>query len=111
VNTETGYGGLTWFVTQDRAVAAGDEIADHVWVTDNPSPPGFDPRVVSELHYPVFYHPNSTIPAAQVQAALEEFCRTSTGDRPECVRWVHGTVSGERLDAEPNRGIKRRSTR
>jgi hypothetical protein len=108
VNTKTGYGALTWFVNEPRALVTDDEIASHVWVTDNPSPPSFDPRVVGDPGIPVFYHPTSTIPAAQIRTALEEFCRTGTGDRPGSVAWVHGEPSGRRLDAEPNIGIKRR---
>jgi hypothetical protein len=107
VNTLTGYGGLTWFFSAERVVTVDDGIAAHVWVTDNPEPPNFDPRVVSDPCYPTFYRPSSTIPADQVRAALEEFCRTGTGDRPNCVSWVHGEMSGRRLDAEANIGINR----
>jgi hypothetical protein len=117
VNAGTGYGGLTWFVTARRtaAVAAAiadyvwvtAAIADYVWVTDNPSPPAFDPRVVSDPCYPAFYHPRSAVPAARIRVALEEFCRTGTGARPESVAWVRGEPGGRRLDAEPNVGIKR----
>jgi len=84
VNTKTGYGGLTWFITERSTIPAGDKIANHVGVTDNPSPPDFDPGVVSDPGYPLFYHPNSTIPVTQVRTALEEFCRTgpATGRSP-----------------------------
>ncbi|MET7749740.1 Imm1 family immunity protein [Micromonospora sp. NPDC005367] len=41
----------------------------------------------------------SVLPLAQVRAAVEEFCRTGTGDRPECIRWVRGEINGERWAA------------
>lgn len=85
------------------------EIDDYVWVSDNPAPPDFDPRVVSDPCVPYFYHPRSTLPAAQIRAAVEEFCRTGTGERPERVHWVRGEANGNRLDEEPNVGIRRRS--
>ncbi|MER7280164.1 Imm1 family immunity protein [Dactylosporangium sp. NPDC000244] len=107
VNAKTGYGGLSWYFSPDRGVPADDEIGSWVWVSNNPEPPDFDPRVVSEPHYPMFYNPESTIPVAHVRAALEEFCRTGTGDRPSCISWVKGEVDGRRFDLEPNEGIKR----
>jgi hypothetical protein len=107
VNAKTGYGGLTWCFTSEREVPADDEVGNHVWLSDNPEPPAFDPRVVSDPCYPIFYNPESTLPAAQVRAALEEFCRTATGDRPSCIGWIKGDVAGRRVDAEPNIGIKR----
>ncbi|MGW2935724.1 Imm1 family immunity protein [Streptomyces sp. NPDC001156] len=42
-------------------------------------------------------YPRSTLPVTQVHAALEEFCRTGAGDRPECIYWVRGEINGERL--------------
>jgi hypothetical protein len=96
VNTETGYGGLAWFVTQDRVTK--DDVSRYIWVSDNPAPPDFDPRVVGDPGVPYFYDPRSTLPLDDVRAALEEFCRTGTGDRPECVRWVHGEMNGLRHD-------------
>lgn len=97
VNSSTGYGGLTWLVTRERARKSEYRTADHVWVSDNPAPPDFDPRVVADPGGPVFYDPRSALPASQIRAALEEFCRTGTGDRPECVSWVLGETTGGRL--------------
>lgn len=98
VNVSTGYGGLIWFVTDGYAHKGG--IYESVWVSDNPSPPDFDPRVVSDPGEPAFHDPRSTIPNPLVRLAVEEFCRTGTGQRPECVSWVRGYVNGYRLDAE-----------
>jgi hypothetical protein len=96
VNSETGYGGLVWFATQER-VRKG-EISEFIWVSDNPSPPDFDPRVVSDPGVPYFFDPRSAIPLDQVQAALEEYCRLGVGDRPECIKWVEGEINGQRHD-------------
>ncbi|MGW6518942.1 Imm1 family immunity protein [Streptomyces sp. NPDC054950] len=100
VNVTTGYGGLVWYVGPDRAEAAGDETSQWCWVSDNPTPPASDPQVLSDPHSPLCFDPRSTLPVEQIRAALEEFCRRGTGDRPECVRWVHGEINGERLDDE-----------
>jgi Immunity protein Imm1 len=106
VNATTGYGGLTWCRPASTAPQpTGDEIADYVWVIDNPSPPDFDPRVVSDPGVPYFYHPRSTLPVTLIRAALEEFCHTGTGDRPECVHWVHGHANGN----PAGRGTQRRN--
>ncbi len=94
VNSETGYGGLVWFATQERVTKDG--ISEHIWVSDNSSPPDFDPRVVSDPGVPYFFDPISALPLDRVRAALEEFCRLGTGDRPECIEWVHGEMNGQR---------------
>ncbi|MEF9886086.1 MULTISPECIES: Imm1 family immunity protein [unclassified Streptomyces] len=94
VNSESGYGGLVWSANQDRITR--DEISEHIWVSDNPNPPDFDPRVVSDPGVPYFFDPRSTLPVNQIRAALEEFCRNESGNRPECVAWVHGELNGER---------------
>ncbi|MEU5310729.1 Imm1 family immunity protein [Streptomyces sp. NPDC021562] len=96
VNSETGYGGLVWFATQERVTK--NEISEYIWVSNNPSPPEFDPRVVSDPGVPYFFEPRSALPVDQIRAALEEFCRLGTGDRPECIEWVHGEMNGQRHD-------------
>lgn len=88
VNKETGYGALMWYWS----------AKDPVWVTDNPQPPDFDPRVVSDSGYPLFHSPSSTLPVKQFQEALEEFCYSGTGDRPASVDWVRGDPCGRRMD-------------
>jgi hypothetical protein len=98
VNPATGYGGLIWHVSPDRAERSGTERDLYSWVTDNPQPPTTDPLVVSDAGAPRCYDPRSTLPLADIRTALEEFCRSGTGDRPESVRWVHGDLNGERLD-------------
>lgn len=100
VNASTGYGGLVWYVSPKRAEASGDEVSQWCWVSDNQFPPGFDPKVFSDPGSPLCYDPRSTLPVSQVRSALEEFCRFGTGNRPECINWVHGEINGERLSEE-----------
>jgi len=98
VNKSTCYGGLIWYVTKDFPAKGG--IYDHVWVSDNPEPPDFDPRVVSDPCEPAFHDPRSTLLLPAVSAALEEFCRAGTGDRPQSINWVRSWTNGHRIDAE-----------
>ncbi|MFC4005964.1 Imm1 family immunity protein [Nonomuraea purpurea] len=106
VNAVTGFGALTWFVTEGSAVPVDPAIAEHVWISDNPHPPAFDPDVFSDPGFPRYHHPRSTLPVPQIRTALEEFCRTGTGQRPECIRWTPGELSGRRLDTpEPEEQI------
>jgi hypothetical protein len=97
-NSRTGYGGFTWFVSAERAEISGGGVYDDVWVSDNPEPPSFDPRVVSDPGYPLFYHPRSVLVEDRVREVLEEFCRTGTGERPSVIGWVRGDTNGQRLD-------------
>ncbi|GAA4490662.1 hypothetical protein GCM10023191_023160 [Actinoallomurus oryzae] len=96
VNSATGYGGLVWYVSPKRAQASGDEKSQWCWVSDNPTPPDFDPQVLSDPGSPLCYDRRSALPVPRVREALEEFCRTGTGDRPECINWLRGEINGER---------------
>ncbi|MGW4697818.1 Imm1 family immunity protein [Kitasatospora cineracea] len=98
VNRSSGYGGLAWCVTGNNPKKGG--VYDHVWVSDNPEPPDFDPRVVSESYYPHYYDPASAFPIDRIRAAVEEFCRTDSGDRPESITWITGNMNGMRSDRE-----------
>jgi len=89
VNKETGYGALMW------DWGPGD---DQVWVSDNPEPPDFDPRVVADPGYPLFHDPASTLPIQKFREVLEEFCFAGTGERPTGVRWVRSDPCGRRED-------------
>jgi Immunity protein Imm1 len=99
-NSESGYGGFTWFVSAERAEISGGGMYDDVWVSDNPESPNFDPRVVSDPGYPLFYHPRSALPGERVREVLEEFCRVGTGERPKSIGWVRGDTNGQRLDVK-----------
>ncbi|MFE2568150.1 Imm1 family immunity protein [Streptomyces mirabilis] len=83
------------------AVPGWGEVYESVWISDNPQPPCFDPRVVSDPGYPLFHDPASALPLERVRAALEEFCRAGTGERPECISWAPGDANGQRLDRAP----------
>lgn len=95
VNRETGHGALVWFVTPKFPGSGG--IYDFAWVSDNPEPPGFDPRVVADPGASVFHEPANTLPLPRIREALEEFGRIGTGDRPESIKWVPGSLTGQRL--------------
>ncbi|MGW1728044.1 Imm1 family immunity protein [Streptomyces sp. NPDC002306] len=98
VNPSSGYGGLIWYVSAERSQGSMDPIFDHTWVSDNPNPPQFDPRVVTDPSFPRFYDLRSAIPIPQVRDAVVEFCRVGTGDRPTCVQWVRGDTHGTRIE-------------
>ncbi|MEU9079159.1 Imm1 family immunity protein [Kitasatospora sp. NPDC048538] len=51
-------------------------------------------RVVFDPGDPRFHNPRSCLPVLEVRAALEEFCRMGTGNRPECIHWVRGYMNG-----------------
>lgn len=99
INRSTGFGALIWGVTMKSPRKGG--IYDSVWISDNPQPPNFDPQLISDPGYPLFHDPHSALPLSQVRKALEEFCETGTGDRPECVNWIEGYFNGQRLDRDP----------
>ncbi|MFJ1567102.1 Imm1 family immunity protein [Streptomyces erythrochromogenes] len=101
VNLETRYGGLVWYVSADRADQSYNEIDEHIWVSSNPSPPGFDPMVLSDPGSPLPHAPESTLPLAQIRAAVAEFCRTGTGSRPGCISWAKGEINGKILQRIP----------
>lgn len=94
-NSSTGYGALIWFVSDDHPIKGG--IFDHVWVSDNPNPPSFDPRVVSDPGEPKLHDLRSCLPVLEVRAALDEFCRMGTGERPDSIHWVRGYMNGYRI--------------
>ena len=101
VNRSTGFGALMWLVTRGRSSGAGDEVDDYLWISDNPQPPEFDPRVIAEPGYVRFHSRRSAVPLERVRVVLEEFCRVGTGARPESISWVRGELNGQRSDEEP----------
>ncbi|MFK0121649.1 Imm1 family immunity protein [Streptomyces sp. NPDC090994] len=88
VNVKNGYGALKWWTNKVPASAPEDDISRYVWTSGNPNPPSFDPALIADPGNPSYYPREAAIPVAQVRAALEEFCRTRTGERPDCVSWL-----------------------
>lgn len=98
VNNGTGFGALTWCVRETHP--APRHLHEHIWISDNPDPPAFDPRVVAEPSEQAFHDRRSTLPVAKMLEAIEEFCRVGTGDRPESIGWVPGDLEGVRSDGD-----------
>jgi hypothetical protein len=96
VNRSTGHGAFVWFATP-RFKRGG--IYDSAWVSDNPEPPDFDPRVVADPSDSVFHEPANTLPLPRIRETLEEFCRVGTGDRPESIQWAQSSLIGKRMAA------------
>lgn len=88
VNKVSGYGALMWYWGG----------SDPVWVSENPQPPDFDPRVVADPGGVLFHNPRSTLPIGKFREMVEEFCYSGTGDRPTGVRWAYSDVCGRRMD-------------
>ncbi|WP_078492724.1 Imm1 family immunity protein [Streptomyces griseorubens] len=88
VNTKNGYGALKWWTSKVPDEAPEDDISRFVWTSGNPQPPSFNPELIEDPGSPSYYPREAAIPVAQVRAALEEFCRTRTGARPESVPWL-----------------------
>jgi len=88
VNEAASYGAFMWYW------GGGDPV----WVSGNPRPPDFDPRVVSDPGGVLFHDPRSTLPISQFREVLEEFCYSGTGKRPASVRWTHSDPCGRRMD-------------
>lgn len=92
--------GTGWCGLSSEVARSAGGIFDHVWVSNNPEPPVEDPKVVSDPWTPVYLDRKSVLPIPQIRAALEEFCRVGTGDRPETIGWVHGHMNGMRMEVE-----------
>lgn len=96
INTSTGYGALTWYAHESfpiKGIRPGS-----VWVSDNPSPPDFDPRIIADGHTGDWHDPRNALPLGDIRRALEEYCRTGTGTRPESVAWLEGDFAGRRVN-------------
>ncbi|MFF4189316.1 Imm1 family immunity protein [Streptomyces sp. NPDC001691] len=101
INFKNGYGGLAWMVNAGRAEQinkkTNSDMADWPWVSDSQSPPDFDPEILIDPEGPSYHDIRNALPGSQVRAAIEEFCRTGTGERPTCIQWVKGQETGERI--------------
>ncbi|MDR7320654.1 hypothetical protein J2S44_000904 [Catenuloplanes niger] len=104
VNPETGYGALMWCVS-DRVAAERGGVFGRVWLSDNPIPPDADPEVVADPGDGMLFDPGSTLPLSSVRAALAEFCRVRSGERPQGIAWVPGDLRGRRSDRRHERPV------
>ncbi|GAA2600513.1 hypothetical protein GCM10010435_94860 [Winogradskya consettensis] len=94
VNAATGYGSLTWMGTAPDGQSS--DLYDHIWVSDNPQPLDWDPRVVGDPYVPTFHDPRNALPIFQIRSAVDEYCSTEDGERPAEIRWAHGEFDGQR---------------
>ncbi|MEV7783170.1 Imm1 family immunity protein [Kitasatospora sp. NPDC088351] len=99
VNELSGYGALMWSVDGQAPRKGG--IYDYTWISDNPSPPEIDSQLVSDTYYGWCHDPASAVPLSRIRAAIEEYCRLGTGERPEGINWVTGEINGQRHDRPP----------
>lgn len=97
VNLLTGYGALRWFVPEGSEIRVDEEIARSVWISENPDPPVSDQHVVADLDDRRLFLPRSTLPLADIRAAIEEFCEMRTGQRPAVVRWCRDDSDSKSL--------------
>ncbi|MFK0145324.1 Imm1 family immunity protein [Streptomyces griseus] len=88
VNTSNGYGALRWFSTTPPNGEDENPMNRFVWVSANPDPPTFDPKLILDASTPLYYPRESAFPVAEVRAGLEEFCRVRSGVRPESIPWM-----------------------
>ncbi|MBQ0853639.1 hypothetical protein J8N05_36360 [Streptomyces sp. BH-SS-21] len=87
VNTRNEYGALKWWTSDIPDGSPGGDVARSVWTSGVSNPPPFDPRLISDPGTPSYYPREAAIPVNLVREAVEEFCRSRTGARPECLPW------------------------
>ncbi|MFC1432638.1 Imm1 family immunity protein [Streptacidiphilus sp. N1-3] len=104
INYRSRYGALKWLRPRASSAQFDGGITGLVWISNNPNPPAEDPHVVADADLSSYYDQRSTLFAPEVRAAVEEFCRTATGERPACIEWTPGELSGRRLDSPVPRG-------
>ncbi|MEU0443837.1 Imm1 family immunity protein [Streptomyces sp. NPDC006186] len=99
IDYESGYGAVLWYCDGEMrervAVDSSPDVAEHVWVSWNPSPPEVDPQVLSDPWCPSYFNRISAIPLDVFRSVIEEYFRSGTGFRPEGVQWVKGQFTGE----------------
>ncbi|MHB9859484.1 Imm1 family immunity protein [Streptomyces sp. YIM S03343] len=66
---------------------AEEDIFRSVWTSMNPEPPSSDPLLIKDPGGGECYPRETAIPVTQVRDAIEEFCQSRTGKRPECIEW------------------------
>ncbi|MET9564079.1 Imm1 family immunity protein [Streptomyces tauricus] len=87
VNNRHAYGALKWWTANIPEGSPENDVTRSVWTSGVSTPPPFDPRLISDPGTPTYYPPEAAIPVKLVREAVEEFCRSRTGARPECLPW------------------------
>ncbi|MFF0388040.1 Imm1 family immunity protein [Kitasatospora sp. NPDC004615] len=87
------YGALSWLNVGHKG-----GIHDWLWLSDNPHPSGAEPALVADDHTGAQFDPASVLPMPLIAAAVHEYCRGGTGERPPSVDWVTGEYNGYRND-------------
>ncbi|MET9398806.1 Imm1 family immunity protein [Kitasatospora sp. NPDC002965] len=96
ISEDRSHGALVWCASEHLLERGG--VYSHIWISDNPEPPTIDPDLVSDTYTGRTHDPASTLPMHRVVAAIEEYCLAGTGERPSCVEWVTGELTGQRHD-------------
>ncbi|MFF2040427.1 Imm1 family immunity protein [Kitasatospora sp. NPDC058170] len=96
VSADHSCGALVWWASGSLLEKGG--VYGNIWLSDNPQPPVADPDVVSDAYTGRRHDPASTLPIHRIRTAVEEYRRTGTGARPECIDWVTGEMNGQRHD-------------
>ncbi|MFB6826254.1 Imm1 family immunity protein [Streptomyces virginiae] len=99
VNNQTGYGALKWMLPPNSAVSVDTNIAEYVWISNNPTPPDDDPYVISDPDLGRCHDRLSTLPISVIRDVVEDFCRAGNGKRPSRIDWTPGDLSGKRHDS------------
>ncbi|MEV0041280.1 Imm1 family immunity protein [Streptomyces sp. NPDC050804] len=93
------YGGLLWYcdgmLSHRVSAEVGHDVANHAWVSLNPTPPHSDPKVLSDPWCPTFFDRISVVPLSSIRPVVEEYFREGTGFRPAQVQWTKGHYTGE----------------
>lgn len=95
----SGYGGLLWYcdgvVAHRVSAEVSPDVANHAWVSLNPTPPDRDPKVLSDPGCPTFFNRVSMVPLSRIRPVVEEYFREGTGFRPRRAQWTKGHYTGE----------------
>ncbi|MFF1908294.1 Imm1 family immunity protein [Kitasatospora sp. NPDC058218] len=97
-NQSLGYGAIVWEVDGNSERCRTGGIYASTWISDNPTPPDFDPKLVAETGYPRYHVRESILPLEAIRRAVLEFCESPTGERPTCIQWAEGFSDGQRFD-------------
>ncbi|MFI0545271.1 Imm1 family immunity protein [Streptomyces sp. WSLK1-3] len=99
INFSSEYAGFLWhcegIISQRVSAEVGHDVANHAWVSLNPTPPEADPKVLSDPGCPTFFDRVSVLPLSSIRPVVEEYYQEGTGFRPAQVQWVKGHYTGE----------------